>query len=289
MSQGSRFLDHEDPRTQSGTFSQGHHEAIEKGTKTMCLILLAIKKHPQYKLIAAANRDEFYDRPTAPAAFWNETPHLLGGRDLLAGGTWLGITRQGRLAAVTNYRDPASLKKNAPTRGKLVSRFLSGRDSPTGYLDELNQKAFRYNGFNLIVGDRDSLFWYSNRGNGPRKLSSGLYGLSNHLLDTAWPKISRSKAQLASLLRKEEAPSVDALFHLLGDQTMADEESLPDTGVGIEWERILSAVFIKSPDYGTRSSTLIFMDTKDHVTFIERTFDPKSEKASTLKYEFQVE
>ena len=254
----------------------------------MCLILIAIKKHPFYKLIAAANRDEFYDRPTAPAAFWNEAPHLLGGRDLLAGGTWLGITRQGRLAAVTNYRDPASLKKNAPSRGKLVSRFLLGRNSPTGYLDELNQKAIRYNGFNLIVGERGRHFWYSNRGNGPRELPPGLYGLSNRLLDTAWPKVSRSKAQLASVLEKEGGPSIDALFHLLGDQTLAEEESLPDTGVGIEWERVLSSVFIKSPDYGTRSSTLILVDTKDHVTFIERTFNGSPDDFSEIKYEFAI-
>ena len=150
----------------------------------MCLLLLAIRTHPEYKLILAANRDEYYDRPTAAANFWEEAPHLLAGRDLRTRGTWLGITRKGRIAAITDYRDPASVKANTTSRGRLVSDFLLGEESPAEYLDKLAKEQDRYNGFNLIIGEKDRLYWYSNRGDGARKLSPGIYGLSNRLLDT---------------------------------------------------------------------------------------------------------
>jgi uncharacterized protein with NRDE domain len=168
----------------------------------MCLILLSLKSHPTYKLIIAANRDEYYDRPTAQATFWEESPELLAGRDLRAGGTWLGITKKGRIAAITNYRDPASIKDHALSRGKLVSNFLLGEKSPVDYLERLDQKADEYNGFSLIVGEKDELYWYSNRGDRPLNLSPGIYGLSNHLLNTPWPQLTAPELQLYCLLTK---------------------------------------------------------------------------------------
>jgi len=255
----------------------------------MCLLLLAVQKHPDYKLILAANRDEYYDRPTAPATFWDEAPHLLAGKDLRAGGTWLGITKQGRISAITNYRDPASIKTNAPSRGKLVSGFLLGQESPEHFLEGLAQEKDRYNGLNLIVGEKDQLYWFSNRGNGAHKLSPGIYGLSNRLLDTPWPKLTRSKEALVRLISEEKNPSQDDLFQMLLDPTVAGDDQLPDTGVGMEWERILSPIFIVSPTYGTRSSTLILIDQYDLVTFTEKTFNSDPEHATSVEYEFLIE
>ncbi|MBW1701539.1 MAG: NRDE family protein [Deltaproteobacteria bacterium] len=255
----------------------------------MCLILLALRSHPAYKLIITANRDEYYERPTAAAAFRAEIPDVLAGKDLRAGGTWLGITRKGRIAAITNYRDPASVKSGSPSRGKLVSDYLSGRESPVNFLDVLGKNAGQYNGFNLIVGERDDLYWYSNRGEGTHNLAPGIYGLSNHLLDTPWPKVIRGKEALERLLYNEKDPAPDAFFRILADRTIPHDEHLPDTGVGLEWERILSPIFITSPTYGTRSSTLIMIDMNDRVTFIERTFNSDPDHATTVKYEFQIE
>ncbi|MDZ7697651.1 MAG: NRDE family protein [Deltaproteobacteria bacterium] len=152
---------------------------------------MALESHPTYKLILAANRDEFYERPTAPLAFWNDAPDVLGGRDLLSGGTWLGITRKGRIAAVTNFRDPASEKPHAPSRGDLVKDYLVGSDPPSTYLTRLDAVSDRYNGFNLLVGTIDHMFWYSNRDGRIVRLSPGVHGICNHLLNTPWPKVDR--------------------------------------------------------------------------------------------------
>jgi uncharacterized protein with NRDE domain len=255
----------------------------------MCLLIFAFKAHPFYKLILAANRDEFYERPTAPAEFWDDTPHLLAGKDLKAGGTWLGITRNGKIAAITNYRDPSSIKESAPSRGRIVSNYLLGSESPDDYLTKLLKFAGRYNGFNLVLGDHKQLYWYSNRCEEFRRLSAGIYGLSKHLLDTPWPKINLSKETLANLISKGKKPSPEALFRLLKDRTVPDDSRLPSTGVGIEWERVLSPVFIQSSNYGTRSSTLLLIDRHDHVSFYERTFSPPEDHVTDSNYEFDIE
>jgi uncharacterized protein with NRDE domain len=255
----------------------------------MCLLVFAFKAHPSYKLILAANRDEFYERPTAPAEFWDDAPNLLAGKDLKAGGTWLGITTCGKIAAITNYRDPASIKENAPSRGKIVSNYLLGSQNPDEYLESLFNKADHHNGFNLILGDHNDLYWYSNRSEGHRRLSAGIHGLSNHLIDTPWPKISSSKKALEDLLSNEENPSPEALFRVLADRTTPDDSRLPSTGVGIEWERILSPIFIVSSNYGTRSSTLLFIDRHDHVSFYERTFNPPDDQFSDSNHAFEIE
>ena len=254
----------------------------------MCLLLIALKTHPAYELILLANRDEYYDRPTSPAAFWDGAPFLLAGKDLQGGGTWLGITRNGRIAAVTNYRDPASVRESAPSRGRLVSDFLLGQEGPLEYLDKLDREAGKYNGFNLIIGDQGQLFWYSNRGDGVRALSPGIYGLSNYLLDTPWPKVVRGKDALTRLLSGQRAPSLEELFHILADRTIPDDACLPHTGVELEWERILSPIFIVSPTYGTRSSTVLLIDVQDRVTFVEKTFNSDLDHATSVRYEFKV-
>jgi len=252
----------------------------------MCLLLMALNTHATYPLILLANRDEYYERPTASARFWDEAPFVLAGKDLRAGGTWLGITRKGRIAAVTNYRDPASIKQGAPSRGRLVSDFLLGQRGAEEYIEKLDREAVKYNGFNLIIGERGQYYWYSNRDDGVQLLSAGIYGLSNHLLDTPWPKVAKSKAALVHLLSEQKEPSLENLFLILTDRTTAGDEHLPHTGIGLEWERILSPIFIKSPTYGTRSSTVMLIDADNHVTFVEKTFNADLDQPTTARYEF---
>jgi uncharacterized protein with NRDE domain len=255
----------------------------------MCLILLAYESHPEYRLILAANRDEFYNRPTAPAGFWDDAPDLLAGMDLKDGGTWLGVTRNGRIAVITNYRDPRSERQNAPSRGGLVSGFLRGSASLDNYLEILKKEGTAYNGFNLIFGDIRRLCFFSNRHESPRLIETGIHGLSNHLLDTPWPKVVRGKEALEQFVSKGKTIQPEALFAILADRTIAPDRLLPDTGVGIELERFLSPLFISTPTYGTRSSTIILIDRKDRITFIERTFSGLVEKTTDVTRQFRIE
>lgn len=255
----------------------------------MCLLLIALNAHPDYKVVIAGNRDEFYQRPTAPAAFWQEAPNLLAGKDLVAGGTWLGVTRQGRFAGITNYRNPSLLKKNPPSRGKLTQHFLLSDDSPLNYIQRVSPDMDQFNGFNLILGRGDEFYWYSNMAKDPVRLSPGIYGLSNHLLDTPWPKVVRTKQALEILLRKTGPLVPEDILALLADRSIPDDRELPDTGVGIQLERVLSAVFIRSPDYGTRSSTLLWIDAQDCVTFMERAFAQDADRFTTRHFKFQIE
>jgi uncharacterized protein with NRDE domain len=240
----------------------------------MCLILFAYKVHPDYNLVLAANRDEFHNRATRPLGFWQDREYILAGRDLKGGGTWLGVTRSGRLAAITNYRDPASLKDNAPSRGLLLSAFLSSAMPAGEYLNEIRSDGHLFNGFNLLVGDADGLYYYSNRGNPVVQLPPGLYGLSNHLLDTAWPKVERGKRGLQNLLREERVIKPEGLFQLLSDRSAPPPGQLPDTGVGRRWEKMLSPLFIVSKYYGTRSSSVLLMSHSGRISFGERSFHP---------------
>jgi len=253
----------------------------------MCLILFAWRSHALFPLVLAANRDEFYERPSAPASFWEEAPDLLAGRDLREGGTWLGITRSGKFAAVTNYRDPASLKPQAPSRGALVSGYLLGREGPQDYLDRIQQDADRFNGFNLFVGDSSDLFYFSNRGD-RRLLEPGVYGVSNGLLDTQWPKVERGKAAFRDLLDRKRELSPEPFFELLADRNRPPDASLPETGVGLEWERILSPLFIESPVYGTRSSTVLFVDRHGWATFEQREFNGSRHPRTTDHFVFRI-
>lgn len=246
----------------------------------MCLISIAYEIHRNYRLIVAANRDEFYDRPTSPAAFWDDAPEILAGRDLKNNGTWMGITKTGRFAALTNYRNPAEMKSGAPSRGMLVSNYLKGTDSARSYLSSIQQQKALYNGFNLIVGDLDGLYYYSNKNGEIIKLIPGLHGISNHLLNTAWPKLEKIKASMRFILVAKRINPYN-LLNALEDRVRPADEELPDTGVGIDLERMLSPIFIASPNYGTRSSTVILIERTGNTLFTERTFRPDNGNASS--------
>lgn len=236
---------------------------------SMCLIALAWQVHPDYPLVVAANRDEFHARATAPARFWREAPALLAGRDLAAGGTWMGVTRQGRFAALTNFREPQA-PKGELSRGLLVSEYLQSGQSPQVFAEAAMARAERYSGFNLLLADDRELVVVSNRGTPPRRLPPGVYALSNHLLDTPWPKVERARRALQGAL---VAPGIEALLQLLADDAAAPDEELPDTGVGTELERLLSSPFIRSPAYGTRASTVLLAG-RERLRFVEQSFGP---------------
>lgn len=238
----------------------------------MCLILLAYYSHPEYPLVIAANRDEAYARMAAPAAFWGDHPHLHAGRDLEKGGTWLGITRAGRIAAVTNYRAGYAPGDAPRSRGELVSHFLLGNDNAAEYLAQVAAHGSEYSGFSLIAGNLDALYFLSNRGGSVERVSRGVHGLSNHLLDTPWPKVERGKCVLQNLLGAGEAELAAGLFDFLAERTTAGDQALPDTGVGPQRERELSPAFISGERYGTRASTLVLVDSNGGVLFRERSF-----------------
>jgi len=256
----------------------------------MCLILFANEANSRYRLVLAANRDESYSRPTAPAAFWEEAPNVLAGRDLKGGGSWLGVTRSGKIAAVTNFRGSDKVWENAPSRGNLVSSFLMSGESPDTFADMLHSKARRYNGFNLLIGSAERLWWYSNRyDEQPHRIIPGIHGLSNHLLDTPWPKVERGKRALEHLIVGEKEITAEQVFPILEDRSPAADEELPDTGVGQELERVLSAPFIHTQYYGTRSSTVLLIEHTGSVTFVERSFNPRDESQKEARYEFRTE
>jgi uncharacterized protein with NRDE domain len=251
----------------------------------MCLIAFRYDAHPEYRLIFAGNRDEFYSRPTTPVHFWDDAPHVLAGRDDQAGGTWLGVARDGRWATVTNYRDPDTHMPDAPSRGHLVSDFLTGSQGPRAYLRSVASRANQYNGFNLLAGDPRTCAYLSNRDGGVRTVSPGTHGLSNHLLNTSWPKVDRGKQKLDAVV--EDGVSVRRLLALLDDREQADPAQLPDTGVGPEAEAMLSPIFIQSEEYGTRSSTVLLIDRDGRVTFAERTYE-RGVAVRTREFSFEA-
>lgn len=243
----------------------------------MCLLLFAHRVHPLYPLVLAANRDEFYERPTAPAHWWEDTPDILGGRDLRSGGTWLAISRRGRWAAVTNFRDATRTDVAELSRGHLVSDFVGGDQAPEEYLESLRSREDRYGGYNLVLSDGTDAFWTSNRRVEPPaylRLEPGIYGVSNHLLNTPWPKVERGRRELAALLEHEEQLAPEKLLEILLDRTYAADRDLPSTGVPLELERALSASFVATEGYGTRSSTAILRRHDGRTLFMERRYVP---------------
>lgn len=236
----------------------------------MCLIAWHWQPKSQTPLLLIANRDEFYARPTAPLNWW-EDADILAGRDLQAGGTWLGVSRSGRLAALTNYRDPANMRADAPSRGELVSAYLQADTSAMDYLTELAGRAGDYNPFNLLVFDGVSLLGLESRHAKVIALQPGLGAVSNADFLTPWPKLAKLKDSLQTL-QGQESPSDAQLLALLQNPSVALDADLPDTGIALEFERALSAAFIATPEYGTRACSIVRFE-KDHITFLEQCFD----------------
>ena len=235
----------------------------------MCLIVVGWRVHPDYPLLVAANRDEFYARPTARAGRWSDAPQVIGGRDLEAGGTWLGVTDGGRFAAVTNVREPGAAQ-GRHSRGRLTRDFLAGNQDAADYVGRLAMDD--YSGFNLLASDGKALWYCSNRGAAPVALAPGVYGLSNHLLDSPWPKLLTARQRFAAAL--PDVPERSSLFEILADDEIVPDDELPATGVPLEWERRLSAIFIHSENYGTRASTVVLQAANGAITFEERSFGP---------------
>ena len=252
----------------------------------MCLVLVVWKVHPLYPCVVAANRDEFHARPTVAADWWPDHQQILAGRDVQAGGTWLGLTRTGRFAALTNYRDPGQRRADAPSRGALVTGLLDSGASVAESLDHLRGVGANYNGFNVIFCDGERLGIYESVQGSGRELGPGIYGLSNHLLDTPWPKVRHAKSRLEAALRK--MPDTAPLLALLRDDRPAPDDELPRTGVSIEWERLLSSAFVRAGDYGTRCSTIIRIDARGRAYFDEWSWDSAGADTAVSR-EFQLE
>ncbi|RFA30553.1 hypothetical protein CAI21_05775 [Alkalilimnicola ehrlichii] len=253
----------------------------------MCLLLFAQGVHPDYPLVVAANRDEFHARPTAPAAWWPEG--ILAGRDLKAGGTWLGVSRTGRFAALTNFRDPQNNDPQRASRGQLVVEALLDTGAAVDFAASLRAAEARYNGFNLVFGHvNDGLHSYNNHDHVDHALGYGLYGLSNHLLETPWPKVARGKALLEAYIAQAVDLNAEKLFELLADRHIPPDEALPNTGIALEWERLLAPMFIVDQTYGTRCSTVILLRADGELQFSERSYHPDGSPAETQTFSFRL-
>ncbi|WP_172369093.1 NRDE family protein [Sporosarcina jiandibaonis] len=253
----------------------------------MCLINFHLQDHPNYKLIVTANRDEFYERPTRPAHFWEDEPNLLAGRDLIQMGTWLGITKSGRVAALTNYRDPAQFGVVKESRGEIIKNFLVKDTSPLDFINELNEKKDYYNGFNIMIGNAEQLYYYNNINEQIIEIPKGTHGISNHFLNTPWPKVIKGKMMLHEYVMNNRVLDTDELFYILMNAELAEDAVLPKTGIDLELERQLSPIFIRTPNYGTRCSTVLLIDNDNNVTFIERTYELGLFKFEN-NYSFQI-
>jgi uncharacterized protein with NRDE domain len=252
----------------------------------MCLLVLAWQAHPRYRLIVAANRDEFHERPTAPLGKWPAPENILAGRDLRANGTWLGLDRRRHFGVITNFRELQRPRPEAPSRGALIPRYLEGEASAATYLSRLEPEAPRYSGFNLLLTDGDSLWYASNRAERfARPLPPGVYGLSNQFLDTPWPKLRRVRRRFDAWLNDPANASASELFALLDDRATATaDEELPQTGIPPEWERVLSAPFVLNPDYGTRCSTVLLLESSGAGYLAERRFDPRGKPTGATEF-----
>jgi uncharacterized protein with NRDE domain len=253
----------------------------------MCLLVLAWQAHPRYRLVVAANRDEFHERPTEPLAKWPAPDDILAGRDLRAKGTWLGLDRRRRFGVITNFRELQRPRPDAPSRGALIPRYLRGTAGAEDFLTQLGPEAPRYTGFNLLLSDGDSLWYASNRAETfARALPPGIYGLSNEFLDTPWPKLRRVRQRFEAWLSDPANTAASGLFALLDDRATATaEEGLPQTGVAPEWERVLSAPFVLNPDYGTRCSTVLLLEPSGAAYLTERRFDPQGVRNGQTEFE----
>jgi uncharacterized protein with NRDE domain len=250
----------------------------------MCLLAVAWRTNPEMPLGFVGNRDEFHSRPAAPADWWEDEPRILGGRDLEAGGSWLAVSRDGRFAVVTNYREAFSNDSGRRSRGELVVDALTAGDSLRSWAESAADRAEEYGGYNLIVGDGRALHFLSNRGPSRFDLAAGVYGLSNHRLDTPWPKVVAVREKLRVLV---DRPRLDAesLFDIVADRRPAPDELLPHTGVPLDWERALSAAFIVGAEYGTRASTVVLRGRDGRIELVERRFAPDGSVSGESRFE----
>ncbi|MBS1199709.1 MAG: hypothetical protein H6R27_387 [Proteobacteria bacterium] len=243
----------------------------------MCLLVVALDAHPDYRLVMVGHRDEFHARPAAPLGWWADEPDILAGRDLAAGGTWLGIGRDGRVGVVTNVRGADALVAGAPSRGALVPGFLSAGTPAPDHAATLTAGSAAYSGFNLLTFDGSCLSYVTNRPVAEAEtLAAGLYGLSNARLDSPWPKVELARQRVADVLAGGRVVP-ESLFAAIDDRQPAPDAELPDTGIGLEWERLLSAPFIVSPDYGTRCTTLVLAGRDGGIRVEERRYSPSGE------------
>lgn len=250
----------------------------------MCLLVIGWRVHAQYPLIVAANRDEFHERAAAPLARWDDPPDLHAGRDLQAGGAWLGVDSRRRIGIVTNFRELARPRRSAPSRGGLIPAFFAGPAGAGEYLERIETDAPGYSGFNLILGDGSELWYASNRADRfARPLEPGIHGLSNHFLDTPWPKLERVRAGFRALLERG-APQIEPLLALLADRTPTAPGESGESGLPPEWERPLSAPFVLNPEYGTRCSTVVLIDSHGTTVIRERRFDPAGDPSGETEF-----
>ncbi|UXP33989.1 NRDE family protein [Reichenbachiella agarivorans] len=252
----------------------------------MCTILFSWKNHPDYNLILASNRDEFYRRPTTPAHYWEDQPDILAGKDLIGGGTWMGVSKNGRFAALTNFRDIEGIDSDAPSRGKLTTDFLTSHISPKEYLTQIQYSKIPYNPFNLLVGDMNELYYYSNVSQEIIAIAPGIYGLSNGLFDESWPKVQKGKLTLSQLITNR-VDQPETFLDFLQNKELAADADLPHTGVPYGMEKGLSALFIELPGYGTRCSTIILRKEKE-LHFLEKTYPLEEQQAHLTVEKFPI-
>lgn len=249
----------------------------------MCIIAFAYQSHPTYPLILIGNRDEFYSRPTQRMHWWDE--ELLAGKDLTAGGTWLGVTKAGKLATLTNYRDIPGIKSEAKSRGELPINYLKGGMDPHSFLIEVSGKSEEYNGFNLLLWENHQMFHFSNYEGKINEIAPGIHTLSNALLDTPWFKTEKLHAAFQQCVNNERIKE-DMLFNTLLDQVQSPDERLPQTGLPLRREKDISSVFIKTVDYGTCSSTMVLVDHKNEITVVERSYN--SHNQEEIRYKWKI-
>lgn len=243
----------------------------------MCLIIFAYKSHPEYSLILLANRDEFYDRPSNPMQFWDSEPSILAGQDGMQGGTWLGLNKDGKFAAVTNFRDGLNVKPNAKSRGYLTRDYLQMDLSAVDYLQSIEPMQNRFGEYNLLLGDTTGLYYQSNRDGNAKKLSAGIYGISNALLNSPWPKLLQARMELCEQIKQKHI-DINKLEAIMTDEATAEDNQLPDTNISYEFEKLLSSIFIKSENYGTRVTTLLLQKRNGETMMIEQSHEPGYEK-----------
>ena len=250
----------------------------------MCLVVLAHRMHPRYRLVVAANRDEFHARDAAPLGWWGDRPGLLAGRDLVAGGTWFGATRDGRFATVTNFREfERSVAADAPSRGRLVPAFLGDAATARDHLARIAADAGRYAGYSLLADDGDSLWYASNRGTGPVELGAGVYGLANDRLDEPWAKVVVGRQRLARAIGREHVDLAELFDLLANDAPASDVEPGP---LDSDLARALSAVFVRHPRYGTRCSTVLLAEHGGRTVVAERRYDDRGRLTGATRHEF---